>query len=267
MSPGAEDDRPTAIFLHLPKTGGSTLHRIMERQYPDETIYSIGLPIPERLKVFKALPAEERAAIRMLRGHMEFGLHEWIPRPAVYTTILREPLERSLSHYSRARSRGRTGGMGLVEFLDSGRRIDLDNGQTRWLSGDGFVPYGSVAPQMLERAKANLETFAAVGLQERFEESVLLIAEALGWIRPLVGRSANVTPGRTALQDLTPEERGALSRRNELDEALYRFAVGLFERQLEAAGPNLARRARRLRRVARAVDALPGPRRKGGGAR
>jgi hypothetical protein len=258
---------PAAIFLHLPKTGGSTLHRLMERQYPKGTIYTIGLPIPERLEVFKALPESERARIRMLRGHMEFGLHEWLPRPAIYTTILREPLARTLSHFSRALSRGRTRGMDLVAFLDSGVRVDLDNGQTRWLSGNGFVPYGQVTRDMLERAKAHLESFAVVGLQDRFDETLVLMADALSWRRHLVARSANVTPGRRSLEELTAAERDALARRNELDQELFEFARGLFERQVEGAGPDLRRRAARLGALNRLVDAIPGPRRGGGGAR
>jgi hypothetical protein len=260
-------EEPAGIFLHIPKTGGSTLHRIVDRQYPADAIYSIGLPVPERVEVFKVLPQADRARIRLLRGHMEFGLHEWLPRPSVYVTVLRDPVERTLSHYSRARSRGRTEGLGLAEFLDAGLRIDLDNGQTRWLSGTPYVAPGEVTPDMLAAAKANLETFAAVGIQESFEESLVLIARALGWRKSLAYRSANLTPGRSRVEDLPASDLEALRRSNRLDEELYAFARERFEAQLEDAGPVARRHAARLRRVSRLVDRLPGPRRAGGGAR
>lgn len=83
------------IFLHIAKASGSTLHRIIERQYPAEVIYSIdGLNVAESTNKFKNLSREQRQKIKVLKGHMSFGLHEYLPRPSTYITMLREPVER-----------------------------------------------------------------------------------------------------------------------------------------------------------------------------
>lgn len=71
----------TVIFLHIPKAAGTTLHRILERHYPPSAIFSIGADAHASIREFKALSEAERAAIRLFRGHMPYGLHTCPNRP------------------------------------------------------------------------------------------------------------------------------------------------------------------------------------------
>ena len=92
------------IFLHLPKAAGTTLHMILDRQYgPDEAFTIDGQRVRESIEVFKQLPESERARIRALKGHMAFGPHHHLPRPAIYVTLLRDPVRRLISHYHNVR--------------------------------------------------------------------------------------------------------------------------------------------------------------------
>jgi hypothetical protein len=45
---------------------------------------------------FKRLSASEIAPLRLLRGHLPFGLHELITGPSAYFTLRRYPLRASL---------------------------------------------------------------------------------------------------------------------------------------------------------------------------
>ncbi len=47
----------------------------------------------------KNMPEEKRNKIRCLKGHMPFGLHKYLLNSSVYLTVLREPIERVISHY------------------------------------------------------------------------------------------------------------------------------------------------------------------------
>lgn len=88
------------IFLHVPKTAGTTLNRIIEWQYNPVSIFTVD---PHRIRAtaarFKTFPEERRRRLRVVRGHLVFGIHEFLPQGAVYITMLREPVARLLSSY------------------------------------------------------------------------------------------------------------------------------------------------------------------------
>src|SRR5438105_758705 len=52
----------------------------------------------------RKLSKERLRKIRVFKGHMLFGLHEVLPQPATYITVLRDPIERTLSAYYFMRS-------------------------------------------------------------------------------------------------------------------------------------------------------------------
>src|SRR5678815_616084 len=88
--------KPTVIFLHIPKTAGSTLDKIIDHQYKRTSIFTRAYISMDE---FKILPEAHREKIRVLRGHMHFGVHEYLPQSSIYITILRNPIDRVISHY------------------------------------------------------------------------------------------------------------------------------------------------------------------------
>src|SRR5205823_8424847 len=94
-------DHEALIFLHIPKTAGTTLNRIIEWQYSPLSIFTIdphGIrATPER---FKTLSERRRRQLRVVRGHMVYGIHEFLPQCASYMSMLRHPVARLLSAYS-----------------------------------------------------------------------------------------------------------------------------------------------------------------------
>src|SRR5688500_14297279 len=181
---------PTVIFVHIPKAGGTTLNRILQRQFPPQSVYRLGVrgPAMERLA---AMPPADRARLRLFTGHVGYGLHALLPQAATYVTMLRDPVARVVSGYRYVQRTPEhahhqavvAGRMSLTDFVQSGiSKILVDNGQTRILSGEPeaghAIPFGACTPELLARAQANLDKhFAWVGLLERFDESVLLLCE------------------------------------------------------------------------------------------
>ena len=244
----------TAIFVHIPKTGGTTLHRIIDRQYPPETRYWIKQH-DVGLEAFKGLPLSRRAVLRMVRGHISFGVHEYIPRPATYFTILRQPIERLISYYTFVQREpehylydyANTPGMTIRRYLEERVSLQTDNFQTRLLSGVWTdVGYGECDEATLALAKRNLaERFAVVGLTKRFDETLLLLQEAFGW-SDIHYRRQNVTLGRPRRKELPPETLDVISAHNQLDLELYAFAEELFGKQVQDRGPFFAWAVKRL---------------------
>ena len=48
---------------------------------------------------FKRLPEGRRRRLRVVRGHLFYGVHECLPQGATYITMLRDPVARVLSAY------------------------------------------------------------------------------------------------------------------------------------------------------------------------
>src|ERR1700682_530692 len=136
-------ENETLIFLHIPKVGGVTLSKILERHYsPAQTLnFDAGDNQHER---FEEIPASQRARSRLIKGHLFFGLHCFIDGPSVYITLLRKPVERVLSFYRYARSDRNhylhdlvmTEGLDLKRSVNEDLNLELCNEQTRMLAGD-----------------------------------------------------------------------------------------------------------------------------------
>src|ERR1044072_8485917 len=98
--PQADGNSESVIFLHLPKTAGTTLNRLIEWEYPLFQMYSID-PVFFRWswKHLQHLSEERLKKTRVFKGHMLFGLHEILPQPATYITGLCDPVDRVISAF------------------------------------------------------------------------------------------------------------------------------------------------------------------------
>ena len=240
----------SVIFLHIPKAAGSTLHRIIERQYKLSAIFTIdGSRAQKSIDEFKSLPEAQRKKIKVLKGHMMFGLHEFLPQPSTYITILRDPVDRIISHYYYALQCGpkhylynaiTSQHMSLKDFICSGISSELNNGQTRLLSGvEGvgtITGFGQRSTEILERAKKNLrEHFVVVGLSNKFDETLILLKRAFGW-KNLCYIKKNVTRNRPRREDISKDTLNLIEKYNELDIELFKYTKERFEELISQQG-------------------------------
>jgi hypothetical protein len=256
--------KETVIFLHVPRTAGTTLHRIIDRQYDKRADCWIGRDIPD-VRAFRQMNAVRRAEIRMLRGHIPFGVHECIPGSAIYFTVLREPVERVISFYYFVRREPKhyahrallVKGMTLRRYVESRMTLMTGNFATYMISGTwGHTPHEPCTEKTLALAKRNIaEHFAVVGLTERFDETLLLLRRRFGW-RTLLYRQLNVTPGRPVQASLPVETLAVLREHNQFDLELYAHAKQLFGRQIAAQGPGFLHAVQRFRAANRLMQAL-----------
>ncbi|MFZ0547563.1 MAG: hypothetical protein WAM60_19100 [Candidatus Promineifilaceae bacterium] len=65
------DTNKTVIFLHIPKTAGTTLDQIIYRHYRFKEVYQTGLIAQQGVKAFKEMSEEERRSYRLLKGQRE----------------------------------------------------------------------------------------------------------------------------------------------------------------------------------------------------
>lgn len=230
------------IFLHIPRTGGSTLHWILRRQFQaDETLAIVKGYDP--WAEIASLPQSHRMQIKYVWGHLYYGIHQYFAQPATYITFMRDPVDRIISHYHFVRSHPNhylhqavvSGNMSLKDYITSDLSSELINGQTRMISG--LLATEELTEQSLVLAKANIERhFSFVGLMERYDESLVIARRLFGWHNVYYVRK-NVSRGRQSKQDVPQDVLDIIARRNQLDIELYQFVRERFDQAIEAYGP------------------------------
>jgi hypothetical protein len=232
---------PILIFLHLPKTAGSTLARILQHQYPAGSIISLyDSMLGEELA---AIPPSQLGRLRVVMGHLYFGAHTYLSRPSTYVTMLRDPVNRVISHYYYVRQDSThylydyAQKMGLKEYIETCNRHEPNNDQTRLLAGKRDTrSFGMCSDEMLDIAKKNLiEYFAVVGITEDFDRSLMIMKRNLGWRMPFY-ISENVGQRRLRREYISVETLGVIQAHNFLDIELYRFAKDLLQEQVRSQG-------------------------------
>lgn len=252
------------LFLHLPKTAGTTLESVIYAQFDESEAgashrpprwvmtgayryYDVLLLAENEVARFfrgpEAPPSDELLAlvrqpdVRVLMGHFWFGIHELLPAPSTYVTMLRDPVERvtSLYHHLLEHPDNTPYHEELMRYADTLERFVLDagckeadNDQTRRISGED-PPFGGCDAALLERAKSNLAThFSVVGITERFDESLMLMIRTLGWDRISAYVPRFVNPKRRGAAP-SSEAIDAVVGRNRFDIELYRYASELLD--------------------------------------
>lgn len=264
LDPSTEDVAAPLYFLHIPKTAGTTLYVNMDDRFEIDDICPVRF-ISELIQ----LPSEAFQSYRLFRGHFGYSLHHFVDRPLRYVTVLRDPIERCISHYEDVRrvpnnflhQRVNDNQMTFADFVrDSVANVTLNNLQARNLAFDwkaermhgniplikrgiAGTPLGLSDDELLEVALERLRGCVVVGVVERFDAMTALLSYRFGWypIRP--PRRLNQSARRMRRQELDEATLGLLEQLNRVDLALYAEATRLFDAQYAAMMADLKEQA------------------------
>lgn len=260
------------IFLHIRKSAGTTFNSVLSLQYFRSKSYWITPENPPRK--FLSLPQNQRDEIQLIRGHINFGCHDWFGNDSCYITVLRDPIKRIYSYLNYWKQDAdfhkdrNENWFQLIrnhspeELLSKSISPELENGMVRQLSGKGAIGE-SCHKKDLDLAIENLKKFTAFGITEYFDESLAVFSQALNWQIPIVYHPSKVR-SRSLIKPTNYLDE-LIADKNALDQELYNFAVDLFNskyccdaieikakkiRQMNrilSPGTNLVRRLKRQR--------------------
>lgn len=257
MTQPGRGDKPV-FFIHLMKTGGTTLFEHFK------TIYSVEEVWPHtdfdfrydgpRLRVrhhlsldyLAHLPPDRRRTIRFYGGHLPYVARHLLG-DVTTLTLLRDPVDRTVSLLRQMRRqvpgiqdaarRPRLAGVPLEEVYEHESVFGplVHNHQTKMFAirpgeSHGFLDPVPLDEERLAEAKANLAAVDVVGVTEHYDLFVGDVVSELGWTADDL-KTENVSP-----DDGTLGASKALRRRiledNALDVELHRYATELVRRRL-----------------------------------
>ncbi|QEL15996.1 sulfotransferase family 2 domain-containing protein [Limnoglobus roseus] len=185
----AESSNPPALllFMHIPKTAGTTLRFIVEQQYRPGNLYPIYPGHREQLDVFHAFA--RRQLPRAVMGHFRFGLHLRLAPLSRYVTFFRDPVDQVISHYNHLLNSDRPdhreivrprGGLGQFLVHEWARNL-----QTQYVTGLSAEEIDADPDEAFHTAVGILQHhFLGFGVVEKFAASVHAMADRLGWSVP-----------------------------------------------------------------------------------
>jgi hypothetical protein len=227
--PMASPDR--FFFVHVQKTAGTALLRRLKSWFPSEAIYpdpSDGI-IPDAVLVHEQLAeryAVRRDEIRVITGHFPLCVAEMLPDPFTTLTVLREPVERTLSYLRHHRWLLNEDRPLEEVYADPFRFHGLVHNHmvkmfalTPETMKAGALTHVDFEPAHLALAKERLATVDVVGVQERFEEFCAELERRYRW-----DLGPPLFANRTEPVDVDPAFRARIAEDNALDLELYEFA-------------------------------------------
>jgi hypothetical protein len=261
--PGLSIEREAVVFIHMPKTGGTTLRALLEGQFPADRVCPV---LEDKLHL---LSVAELGQYDFFAGHFDRSSICFIPRKEIKTVVLfREPRARLISYYRFLRAHPN-----CDEFAnDACIRVAHE------LTAEEFFEYPAIRQLVLvynhylialgaslswyeqklglplskeeishalEEAKRLIRATTAIGITERFDQSAELICEALHLDKPASIAPLHVTSNfverderfrRVEPVTMTPRLASALDELTVYDEELYRFANQEFDRQCAELG-------------------------------
>lgn len=239
---------PRLVFLHFVKVGGTSL---------SEPLVGWFGPARARVHVYlddiALLPPPVLANARVIAGHIPFAGLSLIPGSFQTVAVLRDPIDRTVSHYHNLHaSHPLYRDVTLEQFVSDEQNSYSGNHQARYLAHDidlgnawrTFSPEERAASigvdrytenplqvlfdlgptrqddeQLLRDAAANLDRIGLVGVTEKLDVVAGQVANLFGRPAPELGRFNRSTPPDSA--DIGSRLRRLIDGRTAVDRELY----------------------------------------------
>jgi hypothetical protein len=255
--PNLNRGRRAVVFIHLQKTGGTSLRALIGKHFSPERRCPI---LEDKLHV---LSLAELGRYDFFAGHFDISCIGFIPRDTIETiAMFREPRARLISFYRFLKSHPTSDefagdqliplahALSAEQFFERPelRAFSAINNHYLFAFGRSFAWFdqnrdslsNKVLSSALLDAKLQVNALTALGITERFPESAKLICRALEIESPryierlhVTDDFANADPRFRRVEPVEMTRRLAEAMRDlvEYDSVLYEYALSVFQRR------------------------------------
>jgi hypothetical protein len=229
------------FYVHVQKAAGTEVRERLKRHFPPGTMYPdrtdgdlIGVAPQVSVRQLLARWAVRRDQIEIITGHFPYATAALLDADFVTLSVLREPVERVLSHLRHHRKLApETRDLSLEALYDevltpeffhnhmvkmfslTADEVAESAALDRW----AFLKVIDLTPSRLIDAKANVERIDVLGLQDRLEEFCAELSARFGW-----DLGAPLHANRTPAEDAPLALRKRIAADNSLDAELWEHA-------------------------------------------
>lgn len=228
------DSSQPLISIHVPRTGGTSVRACLEQWFAPTGFYTHYADEANHGKPFH----HTLTAQTCVHGHFNkfrgFGVQDYYPKANQWITFLRNPFERHVSLFFYLRKHE-------GKYFFAGRPVPT----IAWLSFEDFLNFLADNRDALQQSFANtmlahlplepekyppaalLEQFIHVGITEKLDQSLWILASKLGRNPLTVPRLNSAERNQSLDQHLRQRHKQLFP----VEHAIYRAAVALHERE------------------------------------
>lgn len=218
------------IFDHVPKCAGSSVIHSLKRVYSPSVTYGLdGVHYNESIEKFKSFAPEEQLKYKFIYGHNSNQIVEEFAEDRKLVTVLREPIDRMISHYYYVKSLKShflhkeliERRISLADYCHSGLSNELENQYTQHFSKMSLEEIYNNPSAAVDLAFKNLlEQYDVIGFQSNLQGFLNAVSQLLSVPTSLFQvEKVNVTSKKPKKIDESAIE--AIRQKNELDILLY----------------------------------------------